>query len=162
MKQSPTKYTIFFLFIGIVICFGCCPAPQRSIPVDLQQSIDAFYSAVEAGDTEARIALYADSITMMPNHWTMILGKEPIAQNLRAGDGWVFKLRDRKIIDMDVSGNIAYTVNSYYYTYHADTAQPQWHKTKNVHIWKKNTNGSWKLQVDIWNSDVTLSAFSGE
>ena len=89
-------------------------------------------------------------------------GKEAIAEMMRAGEGYVFRLRDREIVDIDVSGDLAYTVNSYYYTWHAEGAEPQWHKTKNVHIWRKGEDGQWKLHVDIWNSDVPMSQFSEE
>jgi ketosteroid isomerase-like protein len=99
---------------------------------------------------------------MMPNHWTIYNGKETIAAVIKSGEGSVFKIRDREIVDMDVSGSLAYTVNSYYYTYHAEGADPQWHKTKNVHIWKRDAGGQWKLHVDIWNSDVPMSEFPNE
>jgi ketosteroid isomerase-like protein len=57
---------------------------------------------------------------------------------------------------------MAYTVNSYYYTYHSKDGDAQWHKTKNVHIWKKNEDGEWKLAIDIWNSDIPLAKFNEE
>jgi ketosteroid isomerase-like protein len=63
---------------------------------------------------------------------------------------------------MYVSGDLACTANSYYYTYHASDSEPRWHKTKNVHIWKRDAGGEWKLHVDIWNSDVPLDAFGDE
>jgi len=128
----------------------------------LTQTIDAFYAAIEAADGEARIAMFTDDAIMMPNHWTRYEGKEQIAEVIRSGEGSVFKIRDREIVDMDVSGDIAYTVNSYYYTWHAADGEPQWHKTKNVHIWKKDADCQWKLHVDIWNSDVPMSQFAEE
>ena len=143
---------------------GCGQVVQQEegIPAELTASIDAFYAAIEAGDTEAHIAQFADSAIMMPNHWTMTQGSEAIAEGMRAATGYVFRLRDREIVDIDVSGDIAYTVNSYYYTWHPEGEQPQWHKTKNVHIWKKTADGQWRLHVDIWNSDVPISQFSEE
>jgi ketosteroid isomerase-like protein len=53
-------------------------------------------------------------------------------------------------------------VNSYYYTWHAPDDKPQWHKTKNVHIWARDAEGDWKLRVDIWNSDVRVADFADE
>jgi ketosteroid isomerase-like protein len=74
----------------------------------------------------------------------------------------VFRLKDRQVIDIDAHGDIAYTVNSYSYTWHPVGTEPQWHKTKNVHIWKKDPEGRWKLHVDIWNSDVPIGDFENE
>ncbi len=148
--------------IVLLTCLGCGPQSGDGIPPDLRASIDAFYAAVEAGDGEAHIAMFSDDAIMMPNHWTLSRGKETVAEIIRAGEGSVFRLRDREIVDMDASGNLAYTVNSYYYTYHPAGGEPQWHKTKNVHIWKRDAEGIWKLHVDIWNSDVPMGEFPNE
>lgn len=148
--------------VGLVLGSGCGTRQDEGIPAELRAAIDAFYAAVEAGDGEARIAMFSDDAIMMPNHWNMWEGKEAIAEVIRAGEGSVFRLRDREIVDMDASGSLAYTVNSYFYTYHPVGGEPQWHKTKNVHIWKRDAAGDWKLYVDIWNSDVPLNDFPNE
>ena len=69
--------------------------------------------------------------------------------------GWdqdyVFRLKDVEHEKIEIEGNMAYTVNKYFYTWHSKGDTACWHKTKNVHIWKQDKNGDWKLQVDIWN-----------
>ncbi len=150
------------LLVSLAVCLSCGPRRDEGVQPDLRAAIDAFYTAVEAGDGEARIGMFSDEAVMMPNHWTLWEGKEAIAEVIRAGAGSVFRIRDREIVDMDASGNLAYTVNSYYYTYHPEGSEPQWHKTKNVHIWKRDAAGEWKLHVDIWNSDVTMDEFANE
>ena len=129
---------------------------------DLKEAIDSFYTAIEAGDAETRIGLLADDVILMPNHWTVMQGKEVVAESFRRGAAAVFKLKDRSVVRMEVSGDLAYTVNSYFYTYHAPDEPEQWHKTKNVHIWRRNASGDWKLAVDIWNSDVPIEQFANE
>ncbi len=152
------------LMMALLLCIilGCGPDEGEEIPADLLVTINEFYAAVEAGDGETRIELFGDEAVMMPNHWTRVEGKEAIAEVIRSGSGWVFKIRDREVIDLDADDDLAYTVNSYDYTYHAEGTQPQWHRTKNVHIWKRDATGHWKLHVDIWNSDVPMESFSTE
>jgi ketosteroid isomerase-like protein len=155
----------FSIYLTILMCVvpGCQQQQQDDgIPPALQTAIDAFYAAIEEGDGEARIAMFTEDAIMMPSHWTRYEGKAAIAAVVRAGEGSVFRIRDRKVLDIDVSGDLAYTVNSYFYTWHSDGAEPQWHKTKNVHIWKRNAEGQWKLHVDIWNSDVPMAEFPNE
>jgi ketosteroid isomerase-like protein len=139
-----------------------CSQRSDGIPTALLETIDRFYATVEAGDHETRIDLFSPNAILMPNHWTMTQGKEAIAEIFRSGEGYIFKIKDREIVDMNASQNLAYTVNSYCYTYHAKGDDPKWHKTKNVHIWKKDDKGNWKLHVDIWNSDVSISEFHNE
>lgn len=132
----------------------------QKLPPELLAAVDSFYAAVEAGNTEARIALFSDSAIMMPDHWMLTRGKETIASGIRAATGSVFRLKDREVVDMDIDGSIACVANSYYYTWHAEADEPQWHKTKNVHIWKRDTGGDWRFHLDIWNSDVPMSKFT--
>lgn len=129
---------------------------------DLREVIESFYAAIETNDAEARINLLADDVLLMPNHWTIMQGKDVVAESFRRGAAAVFKLKDRSVVRMEVSGDLAYTVNSYFYTYHGRGEPEQWHKTKNVHIWRRNASGDWKLAVDIWNSDVSIEQFANE
>jgi ketosteroid isomerase-like protein len=121
MKSVRRCILLIISAVVIAIFSGCGQNQEKGIPADLEAAIDAFYAAVEAGDAEPRIAMFTEEAIMMPNHWTIYNGKETIAAVIKSGEGSVFKIRDREIVDMDVSGSLAYTVNSYYYTYHAGT-----------------------------------------
>jgi ketosteroid isomerase-like protein len=150
------------LAVTFSLLSACCPDRQTGVSVELLAAIDSFYAAIASGDHEARVALFGDSALMLPNHWTMTRGKAGIADMIRSSAGYEFKLKDREVVDIGRSGDLAYTVNSYWYSWHEVGAEPQWHKTKNVHIWKRDTAGKWKLHTDIWNSDVPMSAFAEE
>jgi ketosteroid isomerase-like protein len=153
---------VAFSMMAVVATVSMLYAENSTDTVDVTQAISAFYAAIEKGDVEARIELLADNVILMPDHWTMMRGKDMVSETFRRGAAAVFKLKDREIVHMDVSGDVAYTVNSYYYTYHGKEEPEQWHKTKNVHIWRMDASGAWKLAVDIWNSDVPLEQFSKE
>jgi len=143
--------------IAILIClaaFALADDSGKEIRADrarLLQTITDFYDAIENGDHERGIALFWDDATMMPDEWTVIRGKDKIAESIRRGKNTVFRLRDITRLELTISGDLAYTVNEYYYTYHNRGDEPNWKKTKNVHIWRRQPDGSWKLQVDIWN-----------
>jgi ketosteroid isomerase-like protein len=143
-------------------CASISDAQEATTTKDLKGAIAAFYAAIEAGDAEARIDLLAGDVILMPNHWTIMQGKDVVAESFRRGAAAVFKLKDRQLVHVEVSGDLAYTVNSYHYTYHGRGEPEQWHKTKNVHVWRRDGSGTWKLTVDIWNSDVPIEQFSRE
>jgi len=117
----------------------------------LKEAINKFYLAIEEGDIKTRLALFADDAIMMPPGAGIVKGIKNITE-IVLDTIYVFKIKDKEIVSMDISGSIAYTVNSYFYTYHLKGSEPVWHKTKNVHIWKKDIDGNWKLNVDIWNA----------
>lgn len=153
---------VVVLLVPVSVVTASSVEPLEALPAELRTAIDAFYRAIETDAVETRVGLLAEDAVLMPDHWTLIEGKEAVAEVFRGGEGWVFRLRDREIVRAEVSGDLAYTVNSYFYTYHRADGEPQWHKTKNVHVWRRDDVGAWKLAVDIWNSDVGREEFERE
>jgi ketosteroid isomerase-like protein len=145
-------------FVTLLLCFtvfaGCKEHSNEQELTNLRQSIDAFYSAIKNGDTKTRLALFAEDALVLPNHSANItqMNGEIKESWIRAEEGWVFRLKDVQHEKIYLNGDMAYTVNTYSYTWHKKEDEPQWHKTKNVHIWEKQDGGEWKLAVDIWNS----------
>jgi len=159
------QFCLLSLLLSVIVLARCVPrcTPHSSqLPECLLNTIDSFYSAIENDNHEDRIALFTEDAIMLPNHGSPMRGKDTIAAVVRSGEGWTFRIRNRFILDAHISGGMAYTVNAYEYTTHRQGETPQWHKTKNVHIWRKDLQGAWKLHVDIWNSDVPLGTFDSE
>ena len=128
---------------------------QVEYPNDMQNlisTIDAFYSAVEAGDFYSRIDLFADSAIVMPNGGNIIRGKQVLKERWEPYKDAIFRIKDLERLEVKISGDMAYTVNSYYFTYHNQGEEAVWYKTKNIHLWQRQADGSWKLYLDIWNS----------
>jgi ketosteroid isomerase-like protein len=162
-KRSKTTFSSAIVFMLMLSsCSKQAMEPSHTARYALEEAIESFYAAIEAGDVEARVALFHENAIMLPNHGQIIQGEGAVIDVIRSGDGAVFRIRDRNIERLDISGDLAYTVNTYSYSYHLEGAKPQWHKTKNVHIWRRDDAGNWKIQVDIWNSDVPMDAFDKE
>jgi ketosteroid isomerase-like protein len=141
------------LFCVLSTATACIPAAHEDNGLaELEQSIATFYEAVELGDKDAHAEMFTSGAMMLPNNGAMIRGKEDIGAVVRGGEGWVFRIRNLERAELDLSGDIAYTVNEYEYTWHAEGDEPTWHPTKNIHIWRRQPDGVWKLHVDIWNS----------
>lgn len=138
---------------GAALLAACAPVAEVDDGLaELERTIAAFYEAVDSGDKESHARMFSDSAFMMPNNGALISGGENVGEVVRGGEGWVFRIRNLDRVELDLSGDIAYTVNQYEYTWHEEGAEPVWHPTKNIHIWRRQPDGSWKLHVDIWNS----------
>jgi len=138
------------LALGLMVLLMACTNDRASEEIFLE-TVDSFYAAVNSGDQASHADLFTDDAFMLADGWHISRG-EALKTSIRDRSGWVFRLKDINRLDYGVSGDLAYTVNEYFYTWHEEGAQPEWHKTKNVHVWKKQANGSWRLHVDIWNS----------
>ena len=146
---------LVFLFSWGLAVLGC--AGQSSVDPDaqrLESSVAEFYDAVNAGDADAVVALLTDDAIMMPEHADMVVGKEAVGEIWRAGAASGLTIRDLRSVEVSSSGDIGYRVGSYFYGFLQGGAQTEWQKTKNVHIWRRQPDGSWKLHIDIWNSSV--------
>lgn len=144
MKRRMTWYTILTMLVA------ACNAGNTDEALFLE-TVDAFYAAVNAGDQAGHAALFTDDAWMLSDDWHISRG-EDLKASIRDRTGWVFRLKDVERLEYGISGDLAYTVNQYYYTYHQENAQAEWHRTKNVHIWQRQDDGAWRLHVDIWNS----------
>ena len=121
----------------------------------LKSSIDEFYKATNSGDTDKRLSMFTPDALILPNYGELFELDDSARANIkRYDDNWIFRIKDLKHVEIEMKDDIAYTVNTYFYTFHPKDSMPEWHKTKNVHIWKKQDDGYWKLHLDIWNSSV--------
>jgi ketosteroid isomerase-like protein len=59
---------------------------------------------------------------------------------------------------LDGSGNMAYEIQTYTWTYTPPGGSPMADTGKVVWVWQKQTDGSWKVLVEIWNSDLPAAA----
>lgn len=153
------KFRVYSLILMLLFPFLSLYAAEQKEKEDidrLRETIAAFYDAVDTGNAAKRAEMFTDNAMLLPNHWTAIKGKQAVGEVVKSDNDMVFRIKDLQRLELSVSGDIGYTVNEYYYTYHRKGEEPDWKKTKNVHIWRKQADGTWKLHVDIWNSSSPL------
>jgi ketosteroid isomerase-like protein len=108
---------------------------------------------VEAGDAEGVIRLFHDEALVLPDGGLPVSGKAAIAESWRAGTEGGFLLRDVAALRTGRSGDLAFRVNQYSWSMAEPDSERTWLPTKNIHIWKREADGSWKLLVDLWNEN---------
>lgn len=114
-----------------------------------------FGEAVRQGNAAAVGALYAEDAILLPPGSEMIKGR-PGVQEFWQG-GLKMGIKDAVLTSVDVTafGNTAVEIGTY-----ALKIQPEGQAAiiedhgKYVVVWKKAEVGSWKLSVDIWNTDI--------
>ena len=155
-KQEIKVKRFYVLMISFLTIYFCSCQNQNTQKQDMQvlkETISRFYAAIEEGNSEKRFELFSKNALMMPNNSDIVILNDSVKNTWsKWDDEWIFRIMDLEQLEIELSGVVAYSVNSYYYTWHYKDDEPEWHKTKNVHIWRKQTDGSWKLHLDIWNS----------
>ena len=109
-------------------------------------------------DLDAYVKLYyADDARVLPPNHATVTGREAIAALLRS-DGAFQDVRFT-ILALEGRNDLAYVHGAYQITFTPPgAAEPVGDKGKYVEIWKKQRDGSWKVVLDIFNSDLPAPA----
>jgi ketosteroid isomerase-like protein len=167
MSRSSLSGTLVLFFFLLSLSTGCqSQATSDTRATDeatLRKLDDEWSKAAGARDVEKTISYYSDDAVVMPPNIPTLTGKEPIRSLWKSmldspsfSGGW-------KVTKVEVarSGDLAYVSGSYEFNEKDDSGKPITDKGKYLEIWKKQTDGSWKCIVDMFNSDMPSGGAGG-
>ncbi len=156
---------ILVLLVGLPFLVPAC---QRRTAVDTRaederaiRAADATcLKAAQAKDVDGAVSCYADDASWLPPNAVMANGKGAIRagwSQLLASPGFAI---DWQITKLDISraGDLAYTLYTYQLTVQGPDAKPVTDRGKDMAVWKKQPDGSWRIVADTFNSDLPLAA----
>jgi uncharacterized protein (TIGR02246 family) len=121
------------------------------------QMNDKFGKALMEGDYNTIASFYTDDAISLPSYEPMWRGKQAILDGNKKDfeTGAKFTSFNGKTTDVFGSGDITCEIGTYELSFTAPnmTTEMKDHG-KYVNIWQKQSDGSWKLKADTWNSDV--------
>jgi ketosteroid isomerase-like protein len=141
-----------------------CGAPQPQTPPDTRAADEAalrkadtdWAKAAESKQLDAWVAYYSPDAVVLPPNAKMATDRDAIRKSI--GDflaipGMSIKWAPTKA-EVARSGDIGYTWGTYELTMNGPKGKPLTDHGKYVEIWKKQADGSWKVVVDTFNSDL--------
>jgi len=143
------------LFCGLVLMLGAvlgAGSPATTDKSDLAGRAAIWEKEYNAGNLAAVQALYAADGCRMPPNQEAVRGSEAILAQLKAGKdkGWA---KVKIVVTVaESSGDLSYGTGTYEIT-GANGSHIDHGKWMNV---SKKSNGTWKTQCDIFNSDMPL------
>ena len=111
-----------------------------------------FVEAYNRKDSAAAAQVYTDDAKVLPPNMPMVSGKEAIQAFWKMAMDMGVHL-NLEAAELVVDGNTAYERGVATMTTQAGAAQPKTSKGKYVTIMRRQSDRSWKLVLDIWNSD---------
>jgi ketosteroid isomerase-like protein len=173
LQQSKTirlLHAICLLGLALVPVYGQSPtvSPTPESPVLIERALgelDKKWSdAAGAKDIDKVVAYYASNALVLPSNAPAATTKEAIRaiwKDLLTTPGNKISWKPVKI-EAAKSGELAYVTGTYQLTMNDAKGKPAKEKGKYVEVFKKQNDGSWKVIVDIWNSDLPAAAPTGK
>lgn len=122
---------------------------------DRRDVTQKFGEAFNRGDLDAAVEFYTDDATFLHPNVEIVSGKHAIKEFFEAGRAFLgLKRLNFEILESDYNGNLAYERGIIQIDMEPEGGQPIVDKGKYVVVMKRQADGSWKVAVDIWNSDL--------
>jgi uncharacterized protein (TIGR02246 family) len=145
-----------FALIGTV----ACEVHQRAdLATDLEalRSKDAALTkAVADKDLERILEFYADDASILPMEEPIVSGKQAIRREWSHILGIPGFRNTGTATEVEVSraGDLGYTRGTYATAFDLADGTTATEHGKSVSVWKKQADGSWKVAVEIYNTDA--------
>ena len=111
-----------------------------------------FMDAFKRGDAAGIAALYTDEAKLLPPDNQMMSGREAIQSFWQSAMNMGIKEAKLETVEVEAEGNLASEVGRFALTVQPESGEATTLTGKYVVVWK-NQGGTWKLHVDIWNTN---------
>ena len=151
------RWTLATGVLGAVLS-GCTQDPPQDLETavaDLRNAADAYHAAASAKDRDAVVAFYANDALMIPPNAERVEGIAGV-RNYRFGfiENLSVETQFETIrVDVSSDGDVGWTLAIVEVTFAGPDGQPDGDRIRDFHVWKRQTDGSWMIAVDIWNSE---------
>lgn len=155
MRSSRTLFGVLILALATFV-YAAAYAKGDDVH-EVRKAIEAanakFSEAFARGDAKTIGEMYAADAIVLPPDSEMIRGNAAIAEFWAATIKSGVKSAVLTTVDVGVSDDLAYEAGKVVLTIQPEGAAEATTATaKYVVVWKKQADGAWKLQLDIWNS----------
>ena len=164
---------VVILVLAVAAQVGCSqptavePGPEYSSEADeeaIRAVSDAEFEAVKEGDIDTLLAVVGDDVVIMPPNEAAIYGKAAFGSwSERFYSQFTIEQFDHSQEEIVVVGDWAFerwTVSMTVSPSGEEDAVSD--EVKGIHIFHKQSDGSWRIVRDIWNSDNPVPGLEGQ
>ncbi len=142
---------------AFLVMSGCAQRVDIEAERTAIRNADAEWSkAAAAKDADGFTAFVVENGSILTPNALAVTGNEAIRQwasETMASPGFAVSWQPATV-EVSAAGDLGYTVGAYELTVHDAAGNPVTDRGKYVTIWKKQSDGKWKVAFDIFNSDL--------
>ncbi len=150
------KLLLIVATLLVLAISGC--APQVDVEADkaaIRTALGEAWNAVATKDVDKFLSICADEYTNFPPNAPIVRGKQEVREyisQLFATPGFAVSQQPPQV-EVSRAGDLAYTTDTFELTQQNAKGNSLTQHGKHVVVWKKQPDGTWKVVIDIWNSD---------
>lgn len=149
------RYSVWLLVAVASLSAGCGASTNVEQQRTALLSVDREWSQTTT-DLNKFVSYYAPDASVYPQGMPIATGSEAIRDvftKMTSMPGFALQWSATKA-DVSASGDLGYTTGTYQMTANDAAGKPMTEKGKYVTVWKKQSNGQWKVSDDIFNADA--------
>ncbi len=150
------KIGVFLAALLALAVSGCAPQVDVEAEEAAIREMDVeWMNAANAKDVERLVDLYAADASLFPPNAPIVTGKEAIRTHYSQvveSPGFVISAETTNV-GISSAGDLAYSAGTSEDTINDSEGNPVTERGKWVVVLKKQPDGTWKVVIDIWNSD---------
>ena len=150
------KHAILVAVLALSSCTARQPDAASEASKELRTLDAKLAQAVDAKDAAAIAAFYAEDAILMPAAEPVVTGKAAITQEWKHILEIPAFQNESKLGGVEVAsaGDLAYTYGSYRSQLMGEGGKLAMEPGKWLTIWKKQPDGSWRIAVETYNTDI--------
>lgn len=153
------KYVVLFI-LGLFLALLACTKPETFDLAAVRKAIEEggakWTEAFNRGDAAGVAALYTEDATLLPPNSEIVQGRQGIQNFWNGGIQMGLKDVSLTIVNIGGSGETAYEIGKYSLKIQPGDQEGMTDSGKYLVVWKRQTDGTWKLHADIWNSSMPM------
>ncbi|MFQ5926671.1 MAG: DUF4440 domain-containing protein [Terriglobia bacterium] len=121
----------------------------------LREADSQYIRTFVAKDADLIMGYYAEDAMLLPPNAPRVEGSEAIRDfvNEFISTPGLSMSFETLLVEVSFGGDMGYTLTTFEITMDGPDGNPVTDQVKSVHVWKKQAGDTWKIVVDIWNSD---------
>jgi uncharacterized protein (TIGR02246 family) len=139
-----------FAVSAVLLALSGCASMDRS-DAGVQQGMAAFRDAFNKHDAASLAMTYTEDARLMPFNVPMLTGRTGIHSFWQARFNQGLSHIEKTPIEVQVLGDTAVEMSRYVVTLGERKVQG-----KDMLVWRRGTDGRWRIAADIWNNDQPL------
>lgn len=142
--------------LSLPFALACVPSVDLEAEREALRRADSAYTqAAATKDVDAWAGMYAQNANLYPPDDSTVSGSEAIrayGAAFTAMEGFSATFHPLAL-EVGGGGDMGYTLSHFVITYTGPDGQPVTEQGRDLHVWRKQADGTWKIVIDIWNSD---------